>query len=111
MDRRAFKIIDKAESKLVKWARRQRVPLDRVEFVAAFEEWSKSLGVYVFYKLDAEVERYAEDGTSKSIEDQFLVILRKLNYPFDKFPEVGFIFDSHERVEREYDGSYFRRLR
>ena len=79
--------------------------------VAAFEEWSKRLSVFVFYERDTDVERYAKDGTSKLIQDQFLGILRSLRYPFTKFPEVGFVFDSHETVERDHEGSYFRRLR
>lgn len=109
MDRRAFKIIDKARSKLLSWSRHGDTPIHRVEFIASFEEWSKSLGGFVFYERDADVERYAEDGTSKSIEDQFLDILKSLRYPFAKFPEVDFVFDSHERVEREYEGSYYFR--
>ena len=107
MDRRAFKIIEKARPILIDWGR--EIPVHRVEFIASFEEHSKSLGVFVFYERDADVARYAEDGTSRSVEDEFLEILRRLRYPFDKFPEVDFVFDSHERVEREYEGSYYFR--
>lgn len=95
----------------MRWARRREIPIHRVELIAAFEEWSKSLGVLVFYESDSEVGRFADDGTSKSIEDQFLEILGDLKYPFDKFPDVIFDFDSHERVEREFGGSYFDRTR
>ena len=111
MDHRAYKIIDKAESKLLRWARRRDIPIHKVEFIAWFFECNKRLGVVVFYERDSDVERYAEDGTSKLIEDQFLDILRRLDYPFDKFPEVKFGFNSHEGVERDHEGSYFRRMR
>ena len=110
-DYRALTIIDKAESKLLRWSRRREIPIHKVEFIASFFEWSKWLGVVVFFERDTDVKRYAEDGTSKLIEDQFLDILKRLDYPFDKFPEVEFGFDSHEAVERDHEGSYFRRMR
>ena len=111
MDLRAFKIIGKAKSKLLGWARRREVPIHRIVQVASFEEGSKTLSVFVFYERDTDVMRCSEDGTSESIKGQYLTMLKKLRYPFDKFPKIYFTFDSHEQVEREYEGSYFFRTR
>jgi hypothetical protein len=41
----------------------------------------------------------------------YLSLLRDFGYPFDKFPNVVFEFDSDENVRKNYAGSYFYRLR
>jgi len=50
-------------------------------------------------------------GTTGEIEADFRDILKQLRYPFRRFPRVGFVFDSDENVQKNYEGSYFYRLR
>jgi hypothetical protein len=107
----AYKIIDEAERDIMAWATKNSVPVHRVEFVAVFEEWNNDLPVWVFYETDEDIRICEANGSSKNLETRFMEILRERNYPFDEFPEVLFVFDSHENVEKNYQGSYFSRLR
>lgn len=111
MAHRAYKIIEKARSKLESWAEARSISLHKIDFVAAFEPWSDSLGVWAFYKLRTEVETCEKDGTSDAIREEFLELLKKYKYPFDEFPQVDFEFSSHQEVEEDFEGSYFYRLR
>jgi hypothetical protein len=45
------------------------------------------------------------------VQQEFLSILGAGGYPAAWLPDVAFDIDSHENVERNYDGSYFYRLR
>jgi hypothetical protein len=111
MAHRAYKIIDRAKAALIEWARERAIPLHTVEYVAAFEPWSDRLSVWVFYETDAQTKEYETNGVSKQIEARHLGLLQQLRFPFKQFPKVDFTFDSHENVERNFEGSYFYRLR
>lgn len=43
--------------------------------------------------------------------EKFLAILAENGYPADWLADTSFEVDSHENVERNFDGSYFYRLR
>jgi len=73
--------------------------------------WDCGIGVWFFLKTDADVECCFADGSETIMKNTFLQILGKNDYPFVEFPNVHFQFDSHENVERNYQGSYFYRLR
>jgi hypothetical protein len=108
---RAYAIIDQAKNQLLQWAQLQRIAIHTIEYVAVFENWTKDIGVWIFFETDKELRSCEHSSLVDQIKTQYLCILRELNYPFDLFPNVIFQFDSHENVQRNYQGSYFYRLR
>ncbi len=93
------------------WAKANALPLHKIDFVATFESWDKGIGVYIFYATDADLSRCTRDGSNSLVEAQMLEALKAANYPFDDFPQVIFEFDSDENVQKNFEGSYFYRLR
>ncbi|OXM84983.1 hypothetical protein [Paenibacillus rigui] len=78
-----------------------------MEYVATFEKWDNSIGVYVFFNCESEKNTADETGKFQMIKQEHLHLLERYNYPFDKYPNVNFIFDSQENVVKNYEGSYF----
>jgi hypothetical protein len=72
---------------------------------------STFLEIFIFYKTDADVAAGNTDGFSETIRQKMLGDLADLEYPRLAETEVRFIFDSHENVVKNYEGSYFYRLR
>ena len=106
-----FASVDAAVRDVRRWLDGQRVAVHRIETVAAFEHWSKHLGIWVFYETDAQRICCEENGLSNTIREHFLSALTDHGYPSRYLPLVSFVFDSHETVLRDYDASYFNRLR
>ncbi|OLE23160.1 MAG: hypothetical protein AUG44_22860 [Actinobacteria bacterium 13_1_20CM_3_71_11] len=106
-----FAHIAAAKTALLGWAQSNDIPLVRVEFVVPFVETDFSLSVWLFYDTNANVTRAAADGTTTNVEQEFQSILSAAGYPTDWLSRVSFYIDSHENVERDYEGSYFYRLR
>jgi hypothetical protein len=69
------------------------------------------LGVWIFFPTDDDLNQHIRSGATEAIEADFRNILKQLKYPFRRFPRVGFVFDSDENVQKNYEGSYFYRLR
>ncbi len=107
----AFVSITEAKANVLVWALAERIPLHTIEYVATFEEWDHGIGVWIFYKTDADLRSNSASGTNAQLQQQILSGLRSANYPFAQFPEVVFNFDSHENVVRNFQGNYFYRLR
>jgi hypothetical protein len=103
--------IEAAGAELRAWARSNGVPLVHVDFVVPFVETDFSLSVWLFYDTDRSVADLDHDGTTARVQQEFLSILDAGGYPAAWLPDVAFYVDSHENVERNYDGSYFYRLR
>lgn len=106
-----FDCVDAATTATRCWADTQRIPVHRIDTVAAFERWSKHLGVWVFYETDAQRANGEESHLSDAVRGQFLRALSDGGYPSRYLPLVSFVFDSHETVLRDYDANYFYRLR
>ncbi len=106
-----FRHVAAARARLLRWATANGVPLVRVEFVGPFVESDHSLHVWLFYDTDLNVGRLDENGTTAALRREFLSILSADGYPREWLHDVGFSVDSHENVERNYEGSYFYRLR
>jgi len=106
-----FEIIELAKQNLLRWAKEKSLPIHGIEFVATFEEWDDGIGVWVFYENESDLGEGNENGISKRIKTKYLSLLKEYNYPFKKFPKVGFEFDSHENVVKNFQGNYFYRLR
>lgn len=106
-----WSIIQKAREALIQFALARNLTIHSVEYVAAFEDWNKGIGVFVFFHTDSDLRAHTESGTTQVLKEKFLAILAELEYPFEKFPNVHFDFDSDENVRKNYGGSYFLRLR
>jgi len=104
-------IIDKAKVSILEWAKDQGSPIFRIEYVATFEDWDNGIEVIVFFDKDAEKYRVENTCFIIKIREHYLHLLEELKYPFDKFPRITFLFDSDENVKKNYEGSYFYRLR
>ena len=105
------KAIECARTRLLNWAEAKKIPINRVEIVASFQDWDDGIGVWVFYEHDADVTERNENGSSNEIESKLLGYLDDCEYPYGKFPNVVFVFDSHENVQKNFGGNYFYRLR
>lgn len=99
--------LNHAKENLLGWATANDVPLARVEFVVPFTKTS----VWLFYDTNANVERCAATGTTTNVQAKFLSILSDNGYPANWLEDTSFQVDSHENVERNFQGSYFYRLR
>jgi hypothetical protein len=106
-----FAHIDAAKANLLAWAAANKVPLIHVEFVVPFVDTDFSLTVWLFYDTDLNVTRAADDGTTANVQERLLSILSADGYPADWLSQTSFVVDSHENVERNFEGSYFYRLR
>jgi hypothetical protein len=100
-----------AKVKLLAWAESNGLPLVRMHCVGPFHQPDFSLGVWLFYGTDLDVERCTSDGRTALMQGEFLSILSEAGYSAERLAEVIFVVDSHENVERNYEGSYFYRLR
>ena len=76
-----------------------------------FVETDFSLGVWLFFDTDDNLAAVREDGRSSTVERTLLAALADTAYPPEWLTIVEFSSDSHENVERNYEGSYFYRRR
>jgi len=106
-----FAMITKAKEEIMNWAGNQKISLFRVEYVVPFVQDDFSLTTWFFFKTDQDVVDNAQDGTSDRLSQRFLEILQNMDYPAPNIKQVSFIFDSDENVQKNFEGSYFYRLR
>lgn len=111
MNHPGFQALNRAREEVEDWAQGRKLPLHRIEFVATFETWDSGVGVWVFLRTEADLERAKSEGVTVELTDVMLNALQIAAYPFDTHPNVLFEFDSHENVRKNYRGSYFLRLR
>lgn len=105
----SFAALEMAAADVVATTRAMGVRLQKAELL----EFAQQVAVLFFYEGEADVAAYENDGTTRQIEDAFLAALNaaKLVLPFSAMPRINFEFDSHENVVRNFEGSYFLRLR
>ena len=92
------------------WCSSNDVPLLGIQYVITWEDWDDGIGVYVFMETMSQRDRLSPEEIDE-MKRRYLSFLREFEYPFDKFPNVVFEFDSDENVRKNYAGSYFYRLR
>jgi hypothetical protein len=109
--RRQFVHLATGKRELLAWIADNGIPLVRVEFGVPFVDTDHSVDVWLFYDTDANVASLADTGLTTSVEEQFRSILANNGYPADWLAGISFSVDSHENVERNFEGSYFYRLR
>lgn len=106
-----FDFVDKVKSQTMDWAKTVDIKLHQIETVIPFTTTDKSLSVWIFFETNAIIKKYKKDGTEEKVKQQYLTNLKNLSYPPDYLDQVTFVIDSHENVERNFEGSYFYRLR
>ena len=109
--KKQFAHLAAAKEQLEAWAVSHAVSLERVDFVVPFVETDFSVSVWLFYETDDDVARCDRAGSSARMQEEFLALLNAQGYPAQWLSEVVFVVDSREKVERNYEGSYFNRLR
>ncbi len=106
-----FEYIENARHTILSWARSQQIPLHRVEYVVPFVDMDFSLSAWLFFETDDQLRQQRTIRRLATIKNTFKGILQSLGYAPEWIREIGFVFDSHENVERNYEGNYFYRLR
>lgn len=107
---RQFDHLEKGKTRLVVWSEREKFPLHRVEFVVPFVDTDFSAHVLFFLETDAQV-RAESSSRLHDAQEVFVRALRDAGYPEQHVALLTFEADSDERVQREFAGSYFGRLR
>ena len=104
--------LDEARRALLEWAQERLIPLAEVQFVPFFAgQGTKTLAAWLFYDNEEQVSRLGLDGTTDSMQRFFLDSLRAAGVDDAWLAGVTFVVDSKEDVDRDYEGSYFYRMR
>ena len=106
-----FAFIERGKAAVLTGASRYDVPLHCVEFVVPFVPGDLSLSVWLFNESDEQLGRAEAIGWSSALRDEFVQAIRSIGYAEEWLGAINFTFDSHESVVRDYEGSYFYRLR
>lgn len=102
-----YRNLDAVET-AVKQRFKVRCPLHNVYLLA---QEDVDFRAYVFFETDADVSACKADGTTKALEDAFYDELARYGRGERSKIVVAFEWDSHENVEKNYDGDYLSRLR
>lgn len=100
-----------ATNEIRAWLIAERVPIHRIETVAVFETWSNDLAIWFFYDTDQQRDDRAGSVYESQLANRCRSALIRNRFPARLIDQVAFVFDSHETVVRDYNGSYFFRLR
>ena len=106
-----FSFIGAARFEILKWSASEGIDLFRVEFIVPFVETDFGLSVWFFYTKNNFVTENEKNDVSEKLKERFLEILKHIRYSKRHLAEINFVFDSNENVEKNYEGSYFYRLR
>ena len=104
------KSIKQTDSEFINWCQTKAISIFRIEHVITWEDWDDGIGVYIFTKTNEEINDLTESDI-ENLKTEYLNALKRNNYPFDKFPNVKFQFDSDQNVKENFAGNYFFRLR
>jgi len=103
--------VDRVSDQTIEWAKKSNISLHNIETVVPFVTSDKDLDVWLFFDTDEIVKIYEKNGTTEKVKKEYLQSLEDLKYPNDYLDQVTFHLDSHENVVKNYEGSYFYRLR
>jgi hypothetical protein len=70
----------------------------------------RSFRAYVFYPQDKDIQEAEKSGLEARIKDAVFNELENVGRGERNTVEVEFEFDSHENVERQFEGNYYNRL-
>ncbi len=103
--------VDRARDQTIEWAAKSNIALHKIEAVVPFVISDKDLVVWLFFATEKIVKEYEKNGTIEKVKEVYLRTLEGIKYPSDYLNLVTFYIDSHENVVKNYEGSYFYRLR
>jgi hypothetical protein len=106
-----FELSAAARDRVLSWAAAEQIPLSHIDFVYPFVATDFGLSVWLFYATDVDRQSSERDGTTARVQREFLATLAGSGYDERWLGEVHFVADSHENAVRNYQGSYFYRLR
>ncbi len=106
-----FAYIETAKGDVLAWAKKKGIPLARIEYVVPFVDTNFSLSAWFFYETDDQLQRSEEMEWPVRLVSELRQVLKRLGYPAAWLSKITGFFDSHENVVRNYEGSYFYRLR
>ncbi len=104
------KSVKHTDNEFKNWCKKIGIKIFRIEYLITWEDWDDGIEVYIFTKTNKELSDLSENQI-ENLKFEYLNCLKRNNYPFDKFPNIGFVFDSDQNVKENYEGSYFYRLR
>ncbi|HEX5171004.1 MAG TPA: hypothetical protein VFW11_17635 [Cyclobacteriaceae bacterium] len=78
-----FDFVVKAKSQITDWAKSVDIKLHNIETVVPFTMTDNSLSVWLFFDTNELMKKYKQDGTAEKVKQQYLTILKNLNYPSD----------------------------
>jgi len=81
------------------------------EFFVLFSRPTSTFGAYVFYRCDEEIAKADDAGLAAEIRDAVFEELTAVGRGERDTLDVRFEFDSHENIERHFEGDYYNRLR
>ncbi|SFH25796.1 hypothetical protein SAMN05421739_108112 [Pontibacter chinhatensis] len=102
--------ISKTDIIFFDWCETNGIPIFKIHHVVTWEDWDNGIGIYFFTKTNRELKDLSE-VEMEELKMKYLEFLNINNYPFSKFPNVVFEFDSDQNVTENYEGNYFYRLR
>ena len=76
-----------------------------------FSPRANQFGAYVFYRWERQIKEAEESRLTDRIKDAIYEELENVGRGSRDAIKVVFEFDSHENVEKNYEGDYFLRLR
>ncbi len=75
-----------------------------------YDSDTDDFGAYIFYRWEKQVNEAEKSGLSSRIKDALYEELERVGRGSKDTIKVVFEFDSHETVEKNYDGNYYERL-
>lgn len=80
------------------------------EIIIIYSANTNSFGSYVFYRWNREIKKAEKSGLSDQIKKAVFEELEKVGRGNKDNLNIVFEFDSHENVEKNFDGNYYERL-
>jgi len=72
---------------------------------------NNSFGAYIFYRWNFQIDAAEKFGLSSRIKEAVYSALEQVDRGDRNSINLNIEFDSHENVEKNYEGDYFLRLR
>lgn len=104
------KSLERTDEEFKRWCRERKIPLHVIHHVVTWEYWDNGISVFLFLERDSDLEILSHKD-KEDMKDAYLKFLENHGYPFLQFPKVVFEIDSDENVRKNFEGSYFFRLR
>ena len=105
--RAQYSIIEDVKAKMLDWANLRNIDLVHLQFDVSLIESEDEMHPVLFFKYDADVSRYGENGITKEVTEHFFELLKSADYPEGMLTVNSISFDSEENVIKNYDGNYF----